>query len=192
MDRNRYRASGDYPGPYPKFVGLYKMPYPNLKNFKKNTDNYTTVTPDMVNISSQIDFGEDCYVKVKITSDNDKKEEVLFLKAKVLFFYQFPTYGGQYEGFPSYIVALYLRDGESLDETIYYTKQIYQLKETAGLNETEGLNETAGGKIKQKTYRFHKFNRTSKNKTFKSNKRGRKSSKHRRKSSKRGRKSSKH
>ena len=180
MDRNRYRASGDYPGPYPKFVGLYKMPYPNLKNFKKNTDNYTTVTPDMVNISSQIDFGEDCYVKVKITSDNDKKEEVLFLKAKVLFFYQFPTYGGQYEGFPSYIVSLYFSDGESLDETKYYTKQIYQLK------------ETAGGKIKQKTYRFHKFNRTSKNKTFKSNKRGRKSNKRGRKSNKRGRKSSNH
>ncbi|MDA9072237.1 hypothetical protein N9K75_00025 [bacterium] len=174
MDRNRYRASGDYPGPYPKFEGLYKMPYPNLKNFKKNTDNYTTVTPDMVNISSQIDFGEDCYVKVKITSDNDKNNN-LFLKAKVLFFYQFPTYGGNYEAFPSYIVSLYFSDGESLDETKYYTKQIYQLK------------ETAGGKIKQKTYRFHKLNRTSKNKTFKphrrkSNKRGRKSNKQRRKS----------
>ena len=177
MDRNPYRASGDYPGPYPEFDGIYKMPYPNLKNFKKNTDNYTTVTPDMVNTSSKIDFGEDCYVKVKITSGNDKKEEVLFLKAKVLFFYQFPTYGGRYEAFPSYIVALYFSDGESLDETIYYTKQIYQLKETAG------VKETAGGKIKQKTYRFHKLNRRSKNKTFKTN---------RRKSNKRGRKSNKH
>ena len=30
------RAFGDYPGPYPEFEGLYKMPYPNLKKFKKN------------------------------------------------------------------------------------------------------------------------------------------------------------
>ena len=108
------RAFGDYPGPYPEFEGLYKMPYPNLKKFKKKPDNYITVTPDMVKTSSKIDFGDDCYVDVKITSDNDKNKN-LFFKAKVLFFYQFPTYGGHYEAFPSYIVALYFRDGESLD-----------------------------------------------------------------------------